>query len=102
MEEFCKHCGECCIIYKNCKTSDDIKTIRDKLIGDLYQYDVEPRESIDGKCEFLGENGCIIERLKRPSICLQYECSMLREYKSGNKNALKSLINMNKRNTKLY
>lgn len=95
MEEFCKYCGICCFLYKGkWRSSDSYKeAIHEGLFeGDLNQYGVKPLESINGSCEFLGENGCIIERSKRPKGCLDFECKMLKEYKYGNKEEAKKQL----------
>ena len=93
MEEFCKHCPVCCCyIYRKCK---DVKKIQQILFdGDLDQFGVEPLERIGDKCEFLGKNGCIINRNKRPKPCLEYECSLLKEYKKGNMKIIEKLKKM--------
>jgi len=88
MEEFCKLCTvSCCYIYRNCKSKEHVREII--FNGDLNQYGVAPLKQEGDKCEFLGENGCIIEKSKRPKICLDYECPILRAYKAGDKDAAK-------------
>lgn len=84
MEEFCKDCTFCCHIYK-ASLPDEI--IKEKLLGkDLSVYGVEPLKRVGDRCEFLGENGCIIERSKRPLNCLAAKCKALKLYEEGIKN----------------
>ena len=42
------------------------------------QFGVKPLKRVGNRCEYFGENGCIIKRENRPSQCLQYECDKLK------------------------
>lgn len=77
--EFCAKCrGKCCHIYKD-KSPEHFEFIQKAFFKkDISQFGVEPLEIVDGRCNFLGENGCIIERSKRPEQCLKYKCDDLK------------------------
>ena len=82
LEELCANCGKCCMIYNQGRHSPSSKKhIREVMFGDIYQYGVEPMLDNGEKCDFLGKNGCIIERSKRPEICLKFECGKYKELK---------------------
>lgn len=87
-EIFCAKCSRCCHIYlfRN-QPLEEVKKKAHKLIfnNDIDQYGVEPLKSEWGRCEFLGENGCIIPREKRPIVCLEWECLELEKFNAGDK-----------------
>jgi hypothetical protein len=80
-EEFCEECGgECCNIYDLFITGDNIELKRESFFKDRDQFGVEPLERVEGKCEYLGEKGCIIKKENRPTQCLSYECDKLKKF----------------------
>ena len=79
-EEFCAECGgKCCNIYDLFITGDKIELKRKSFFKKKSQFGVKPLKRVNGRCEYFGENGCIIERENRPSQCLQYECDDLKQ-----------------------
>ncbi len=82
-EEFCAECGgDCCNIYDLfiTGTDDEIKLKRESFFKKKDQFRVKPLDRVDGRCEYFGENGCIIKRENRPSPCLGYECDDLKRH----------------------
>jgi len=80
-EEFCERCGGyCCNIYDLFITgsADKIKRKREAFFKDKDKFGVKPLERVGERCEYFGENGCIIKRENRPSQCLIYECTDLK------------------------
>lgn len=81
MKDFCKKCGgECCYIYKKYNKQKVHKYLHNY---NLSKYSIKPLDQEDKtRCEFLGENGCIIPVEERPKICLRYKCKKLIDYLS--------------------
>ena len=80
-EELCTYCkGYCCNIYAVFFVGNDDKIIRAHaaLFKNKTQFGVDPLERVNDRCEYLGEEGCIIKKENRPSQCLQYECDILK------------------------
>jgi len=82
-EEFCEWCeGYCCNIYEHYITGNDdkIKLTHTSFFKRKDRFGVEPLKRVGNKCEYLGENGCIIKRENRPSQCIKYECTDMKKY----------------------
>jgi len=80
-KEFCYRCGGyCCNIYDHfiIGTPEDIELRHKSFFKKSYKFDVEPLGRVGNRCEYLGENGCIIKRENRPLQCLNYACDELR------------------------
>lgn len=87
-EEFCAECGgECCNIYDLWIKGDEAKQRRlhGNFFKDKDKFEVEPLKRVNGRCEYLGESGCIINRENRPEHCLKYECRKMKKYFYGEK-----------------
>ena len=82
-DKFCSKCiHDCCHIYENTIDEQQRNRIRNIVHKNGFSsYGVESLYHKDTRCEFFGSNGCIIERSKRPEVCLKYECKELIEFK---------------------
>jgi len=71
----CSHCaardnGGCCSAYMADNT-DGIQILINLLLG----VTVQPRDTVDESCCFLGEQGCLF--LVKPIFCLNYNCKSI-------------------------
>lgn len=80
-EEFCAKCGgECCNIYDLFITGENAELKHESFFKDQARFEVEPIGRVGNRCEYFGENGCIIKRENRPRQCLKYECDKLKKF----------------------
>jgi len=63
--EECKKCKACCKDWKNRKLKIPLTIIDKKNLGVEDDFII----SINGKCPYLGEDGCILDFKKRPILC---------------------------------
>ena len=83
-EDFCATCkGYCCNIYEHFIIGDNIELKRKSFFRKKEQFGVEPLKRVGKRCEYAGENGCIIKRENRPEPCLRYECRALIDFGLG-------------------
>jgi len=85
-EEFCANCGgDCCNIYEHFINGSHVELKHESFFKRQARFRVKPLKRVGDKCEYLGENGCIIKRENRPRQCLKYECDKLKEAFKYNK-----------------
>ena len=81
----CGECGGTCCKRKKYRFFNEL---------DLRELKHSPVNSGEG-CEYLGNSGCSLPPIERPSTCIEYSCSRLySKIKEGNKPILMEAINL--------